>query len=84
MAHLADRSQTAVQGQPKLISWTIEKMGSIVERKRADGTVACRVQILIKAKRRIVHQESSTFDQRSTAQARLKRREKELHALGGM
>jgi hypothetical protein len=37
-------------------------MGSIVERKRKDGTVSVSAQILIKPKGRIVHQESSSFD----------------------
>ncbi|MGO4907764.1 site-specific integrase [Pseudorhodobacter sp. W20_MBD10_FR17] len=59
-------------------------MGSIVERKRKDGTVSYRAQILIKSKGRIVHQESSTFDRLTTAKAWLKRREKELATPGGL
>lgn len=59
-------------------------MGTIVERTRADGSVAFRAQILIKSNSRIVHQESSTFDRRSTAEAWLKNRERELHAPGGL
>ncbi|WP_162232930.1 hypothetical protein [Cypionkella psychrotolerans] len=60
------------------------KMGTIVERTRADGSVAFRAQILIKSNSRIVHQESSTFDRRSTAEAWLKSRERELHSPGGL
>lgn len=59
-------------------------MGSIVERKRKDGTVSYRAQILIKSKGRIVHQESSSFDRLTTAKAWLKRRDKELEAPGGL
>lgn len=59
-------------------------MGSIVERKRKDGTVSYRAQILIKSKGRIVHQESSSFDRLTTAKAWLKRREKELATPGGL
>ncbi|EAQ26475.1 hypothetical protein ROS217_14901 [Roseovarius sp. 217] len=44
-------------------------MGSIVERKRKDGTISNRAQILIKSKGRIVHQESSRFDRLATAKA---------------
>ncbi len=59
-------------------------MGTIVERRRADGTSAYRAQILIKSKGQIVHQESSTFSRRTTAEAWLKRREKELKSPGGL
>lgn len=59
-------------------------MGSIVERKRKDGTVSYRAQILIKSKGRIVHPESSSFDRLTTAKAWLKRREKELATPGGL
>ena len=58
-------------------------MGSIVERKRKDGTVSYRAQIPIKPKGRIVHQESSSFDGLPPATAWLKLRDKKLEALGG-
>ena len=59
-------------------------MGSIVERKRKDGSVSYRAQIVIKSKGRIVHQESSTFDRSTTAKAWMKRREKELQSPGAL
>ena len=59
-------------------------MGSIIERKRKDGSISHRAQIVIKSKGRIVHQESSTFDRSTTAKAWLKRRERELAAPGAL
>jgi len=59
-------------------------MDPIVERKRKDGSVSYRAQIVIKSKGRIVHQESSSFDRRTTAKAWLTRREKELKAPGAL
>ncbi|WP_171207175.1 MULTISPECIES: tyrosine-type recombinase/integrase [unclassified Ruegeria] len=59
-------------------------MGSIVERKRADGTTSFRAQILIKQDGKIVYQTSRTFDRRPTAKAWMDRKEKELKAPGGL
>jgi Mg2+ and Co2+ transporter CorA len=59
-------------------------MGSIVERKRKDGTVSYRAPILIKSKGRIVHQESSSFDRLTTTKAWLKRHDTELEAPDGL
>ena len=76
-------SPSVVLRTTKILPRTTE-MGSIVERKRKDGTVSYRAQILIKSKGRIVHQESSSFDRLTTAKAWLKRRDKELEAPGGL
>lgn len=59
-------------------------MGTIVARKRSDGTTAYRAQIIIKQKGSIVHQEARTFDRRQAAKAWLARRETELAAPGGL
>jgi hypothetical protein len=52
----ANKSSSVVHWTTKFLPRTTE-MGSIVERKRKDGTVSYRAQILIKSKGRIVHQE---------------------------
>lgn len=59
-------------------------MGTIVARKRKDGTTAYRAQIVIKQKGRIAHQEARTFDRRQAARAWLARRETELAAPGAL
>lgn len=59
-------------------------MGSIIERRRKDGSISHRAQIVIKSKGRIVHQESSTFDRSTTAKAWLERRERELEPPGAL
>jgi hypothetical protein len=51
-------------------------MGSIVERKRKDGTPAFLAQISIMRKG-IVYRENETFDRRPAAAAWLKKREAE-------
>lgn len=53
-------------------------MGSIIERKRKDGTVAYMAQIMIMRDRKIVLRENRTFERRPAASAWLKRREAEL------
>lgn len=62
----------------------IPKMGTITERRRTDGTTAYRAQIIIKSNGRVVYRGSETFDRRSTAEAWMKRREKELKSPGGL
>lgn len=59
-------------------------MGSIIERTRADGTRSFRAQITIKDGGKTLHQESRSFDRRTTAAAWMKRREAELRAPGGL
>jgi integrase len=59
-------------------------MGTIVARKRKDGTVGQTAQILIKQKGKIVHREAKTFDRKQAAKAWLARRETELAQPGGL
>lgn len=59
-------------------------MASIIERKRADGTIAHLVQITIKKDGKIVHREARTFDRRPAANEWARKREKELSAPGGV
>jgi integrase len=59
-------------------------MGSIVSRKRKDGTVGHTAQIRIKRDGKVVFTESQTFDRKPAAQAWLKRRDTELAVPGAL
>jgi len=59
-------------------------MGSILPRKRKDGTTAYLVNIRIKKKGEIVHRESETFERESVAKAWMKKREAELAEPGAL
>lgn len=59
-------------------------MGTIIARKRKDGSTGYTAQILVKRKGSILHREARTFDRRQAAKAWLSRRETELAAPGGM
>ena len=59
-------------------------MGSIIERKRKDGTVAYMAQIMIMRDRKIVFRENRTFERRPAANAWLKKREAELAQPGAL
>lgn len=59
-------------------------MGTIIERRRKDGTVAYMAQIIIIRDRKRVHQEAKTFDRRPAATAWLKKREADLAKPGGL
>lgn len=59
-------------------------MGTIISRKRADGTTGHTAQILIKRGGKIVHREAKTFDRRQAAAIWLDKREGELKAPGGL
>lgn len=59
-------------------------MGTIVTRKRKDGTEGHTAQILIKRKGVIVHREAQTFDRKQAAKAWLARRETELAKPGAL
>jgi integrase len=59
-------------------------MGTIHERKRADGTIAYSAQILIMRDRQIAHRESRTFNDRAMAKGWIKTREKELAKPGAL
>lgn len=57
-------------------------MGTIIERKRKDGTTAYRAMIILKADGIIRHRESQTFGGRREAAGWIARREDELHRIG--
>lgn len=59
-------------------------MGTIIARRRKDGTTAYRAQIVIKQKGSVAWQEARTFDRRQAAKAWLARRETELASPGGL
>ncbi|HEY8577583.1 MAG TPA: site-specific integrase [Devosia sp.] len=59
-------------------------MGTIVSRKRKDGTTGYTAQILIKRGGKIVHRQAQTFDRRGAAAAWIKRRETELAVPGAL
>jgi integrase len=57
-------------------------MGTIVTRKRKDGSTGYLAQIILKRDGKVVHQESQTFDRRQAANAWMERREEELRKPG--
>ena len=59
-------------------------MGTIVARRRKDGSTGYTAQIVRKKSGRIVHRENETFDRRQAAAAWLKRRETELSEPGAI
>lgn len=59
-------------------------MGTIVARKRKDGSTGYTAQILRKKSGKILHREAQTFDRRQAAVAWLKRRETELSEPGAL
>ncbi len=59
-------------------------MGTVVLRKRSDGSTGYQAQLLIKRAGKIVHRESRTFDRRQAASAWLEKREKELAKPGAL
>jgi integrase len=59
-------------------------MGTIIPRKRKDGSTAYRAQIIRKKGRKIVFRESETFDRKQAAKAWLDRRETELRQPGAL
>lgn len=59
-------------------------MGTIVERKRGDGSTGYKAQIIRKKDGKVIWQESQTFDRRAAAKAWLARRETELAQPGAM
>jgi integrase len=59
-------------------------MGTIVARKRQDGSTGYTAQILRKKSGIIIHREAQTFDRRQAASAWLKRRETELSEPGAI
>lgn len=59
-------------------------MGTIVPRKRADGSTGYTAQIRIKRKGQLVHSEAETFEREAAAKAWLKKREGELAQPGAL
>ncbi|MDR7334508.1 site-specific integrase [Roseateles asaccharophilus] len=59
-------------------------MGTIVPRKRADGSVGYTAQIRIKRGGRVVHSEAETFERDAAARAWMKKREAELAQPGAL
>jgi integrase len=59
-------------------------MGTIIGRKRKNGTTGYTAQILRKKSGKIIHREAQTFDRRQAASAWLKRRETELSEPGAI
>lgn len=59
-------------------------MGTIVARKRKDGSVGYTAQIRIKHEGKIIHTESQTFERKPAASQWLKRRETELSEPGAL
>lgn len=57
-------------------------MGTILVRRRANGTAAYMGKIILKHKGEVIHRESRTFDRRIAAKAWLTRREAEIQANG--
>ncbi|SFU16681.1 hypothetical protein [Sedimentitalea nanhaiensis] len=59
-------------------------MGSIIKRKRKDGSVAWLSQIAIRRRGKNVLRENRTFELRSTAAAWIEKREKDLAKPGAL
>ena len=59
-------------------------MGTIVQRKRNDGSVGYMAQVRIKQKGKVVHGETKTFDRKQAASAWVARRETELREPGAL
>ena len=55
-------------------------MGTIVERKRSDGSTAFTAQIVVKQNGRIVHREAKTLDRKQAAYAWMEKRERSSRA----
>jgi hypothetical protein len=59
-------------------------MGTIVQRKRGDGTIGYMAQVRVKQKGKIVRAETKTFDRKQAASAWVARRETELREPGAL
>lgn len=59
-------------------------MGTILSRKRKDGTMGHTAVIRIKKAGKVIHSETETFDRKPAAEAWLKKRETELAAPGAL
>jgi len=59
-------------------------MGTVIPRKRSDGSTGYQAQLLIKREGKIVHREGRTFDRKQAASAWLEKREKKLAKPGAL
>ena len=59
-------------------------MGTIVQRKRNDGSIGYMAQVRVKQKGKVVHAETKTFDRKQAATAWVARRETELREPGAL
>ena len=59
-------------------------MGTVIPRKRSDGSTGYQAQLLTKRAGKIVHREGRTFDRKQAASAWLEKREKELAKPGAL
>ena len=59
-------------------------MGTVIPRKRADGSTGYQAQLLIKRSGKVIHREVRTFDRKQAASAWLEKREKELAKPGAL
>lgn len=60
------------------------RMGTVIARRRKDGTTSYLAQITIKRKGEIAHREAQTFERKQAAKAWLARRETELAEPGAL
>lgn len=59
-------------------------MGTIITRKRSDGSIGYMAQVRVKQKGKVVHAETKTFDRKQAANAWVSRRETELRQPGAL
>lgn len=59
-------------------------MGTIIPRKRNDGSTGYMAQIRVKRKGKVIHAEAQTFDRKQAANAWIARRETELREPGAI
>lgn len=61
-----------------------DTVGTIIKRRRKDGTPAYMARVRIKVKGKVVHSETATFERRPSAAAWIAKREGELSMPGGV
>lgn len=59
-------------------------MGTIIPRKRNDGSTGYMAQVRVKQKGEVIHAETKTFDRKQAANAWIARRETELREPGAL
>lgn len=58
--------------------------GTVIARKRKDGTTAYRAELIVYRNGKVAHRESQTFDRRQAAEIWVGKREKEIDQPGGL